>query len=160
MEVEVRELGNLEVAYIRRTGSYSEPQEHWGKLFNWALSNGLFPAQQAFIGISLDNPEVVEADRCRHDACVTIPEGFGKEKHPDIQYRTLDGGLYALHPFYDTPAKLNGAYQFMYGQWLPRSDYEADYARHSLEFNMNNPAEDPEGKCKVDLYVPIKRKVT
>ncbi len=63
-----------------------------------------------------------------------------------------------MYKFYDQAEKLNAAYQFLYKEWLPNSDYDADYSRHNLEFNMNNPAEDPGGKCKVDLYVPIKKR--
>ncbi|KKI92866.1 AraC family transcriptional regulator [Bacillus sp. SA1-12] len=160
MNIAIKELPECEVAFIRRVGSYFEPSEnHWGKLINWSVRNGLYPPKQSFIGISLDNPDHVEAHDCRHDACVTIPEGFEKEKHhhSGIQFRKLDGGQYALYPFYDTPAKLNLAYQYMYGEWIANSDYHADYDRFNLEFNLNNPAEDPEGKCRVDLFVPIKK---
>ena len=72
MKVVVKELRPLEVAFIRRTGSYFEPQDHWGKLLNWSIENKLYPPEQSFIGISLDNPELVASHMCRHDACVTI----------------------------------------------------------------------------------------
>lgn len=155
MNILIKELLETEVAFIRRMGSYFEPQDHWGNLKSWAVDNELYSPQQSFIGISLDNPELIESHKCRHDACVTLPEGFEKEKHIDMQFKTLKSGQYALYPFYDTPEKLQHAYEFMYGEWLPNSGFEADCDRDSLEFNMNNPAEDPEGKCKVDLYVPI-----
>ncbi|MTH54875.1 AraC family transcriptional regulator [Bacillus mangrovi] len=158
MKVMLKEMPQSEVAYIRRTGSYFEPQEHWGKLIHWAISNGLYPPAQSFIGISLDNPDTVEATNCRHDACVTIPESFEKEKHPDMQFMRLDGGQYAVYSFYDAPDQLNQAYQYVFGEWLPDSEYEADPKRPTLEYNLNNPAEDPEGKCKVDLYVPVAAK--
>lgn len=157
INISIRELPECEVAFIRRVGSYFEPQEHWEKLIYWAVNNGLFPPNQRFIGISLDNPKIVEGHNCRHDACVTIPEDFDKKKHNDMQYKMLDGGLYALYQFYDTPEKLNLAYQFIFEQWLPNSDYDGDYDRYNLEFNMNNPEDDPERKCKVDLFVPIKK---
>ncbi|WP_113928863.1 GyrI-like domain-containing protein [Bacillus sp. P14.5] len=160
MNITVKELPQSEVAYIRRVGSYFEPQEHWGSLMHWAFKNDLYPPRQNFIGISLDNPDLVESNNCRHDACVTIPEGFHKEKHHEMLFKKLDGGQYALYPFYDVPEKLNNAYQYMYGQWLPDSGFEVDFHRHNLEFNMNNPAEDPEGKCKVDLFVPIKNRAS
>lgn len=158
MNILIKELPETEVAFFRRTGSYFEPQEHWGKLSNWAINNGLYPPQQSFIGISLDNPDLVENKDCRHDACVTIPDSFDKEKHKNINFKKLDGGQYALYPFYDIPEKLNFAYQYMFGEWLPNSDFEADYERFNLEFNKNNPSEDPEGKCRVDLFVPIKKR--
>lgn len=160
MNIVIKQLPECEVAFIRRIGSYFEPQDHWGNLTDWAIKNGLFPPQQSFIGISLDNPDLVESINCRHDACVTIPEGFDKEKHHDMQFKKLDGGQYALYQFYDIPEKFNSAYKYMFVEWLPNSDYEADYDRYNLEFGMNNPWEDPEGKLKIDLYVPIIKRIS
>ncbi|MER2170070.1 MAG: GyrI-like domain-containing protein [Psychrobacillus psychrodurans] len=160
MEIVIKELTENEVAFVRRTGSYFEPQEHWGSLMHWANENGIFPPQQSFVGISMDNPNFVESSKCRHDACVTIPDGFDKKKHNNMQFKKLDGGQYALYEFYDSPEKLNLAYKYVFEQWLPLSRYDADSTRYNLEFNMNNPAEDPEGKSKVDLFVPIKKRTT
>ncbi|PFM47483.1 AraC family transcriptional regulator [Bacillus cereus] len=157
MEVVIKNLQPLEVAYIRRTGSYFEPQDHWEKLLQWANENNLHPPEQSFIGISLDNPEFVASHKCRHDACVTIPENFEKEPHQDVQFKCVDGGQYALYQFYDEPHKLSEVYQYMYVMWLPNSEYSSDYDRDNLEFCMNNVAEDLEGKLKVDLFVPIKK---
>ncbi|HDR7724357.1 TPA: GyrI-like domain-containing protein, partial [Bacillus cereus] len=134
MKVFIKKFPPLEVAYIRRTGSYFEPQDHWGKLLNWSIENKLYPPEQSFIGISLDNPELVASHKCRHDACVTIPENFDKEKHHDVQFKRLDGGTYGLYQFYDEPHKLSEAYQYMYAEWLPNSEYDADYDRDNLEF--------------------------
>lgn len=75
------------MAFIRRIGSHFEPQDHWGQLLNWANENKLYSPEQSFIGISLDNPELVEGYKCRHDACVTIPENFGKEMHHDVHFK-------------------------------------------------------------------------
>ena len=156
MNIVIKELPEYAVAFIRRFGSYFETQEHWGDLINWAIKNELYPPAHLFIGISLDNPDLVESNNCRHDACVTIPESFNKKAHNEMQFKKLDGGQYAMYQFYDVPEELNNAYQYMFEQWLPNSDYDLDYQRFNLEFNMNNPAEDPEGKCKVGLFVPIK----
>lgn len=160
MKIEVKQLPAYEVAYIRRIGSYFEPQDHWGSLMRWASENELFPPHQSFIGISLGNPDFVDSANCRHDACVAIPEGSDKEKHKEINFKRLDGGHYALYRFYDTSEKLNVAYQYMFGEWLPHSTYEPDGARYNLEFSLNNPSEDPEGKLKIDLFVPIKNRMS
>ena len=75
-----------------------------------------------------------------------------------MQFRKLDGGQYALYEYYDSPSLLNNGYKFMYEQWLPNSDFEPDYDRYNLEFSMNDPSEDPEGKAKVHLFVPVKKR--
>jgi len=157
MNVQVIELPEYEVAYVRHVGSYLDTHLAWSKLGIWASENDLSPINQYFIGISLDDPNTVEEFACRYDACVTIPKGFHKENHGDIQFKKLPGGLFALYQFYDTIDKLAIAYQSLFGQWLPNSEYEAD-DRPCLEFCMNDPANDKEGKCKVDLYIPIKKR--
>ena len=158
MDIVLRQLPETEIAFIRRNGSYFEPQEHWGKLMQWAMQYDLYPPTSQFIGVSLDNPDFVKAHECRHDACVTIPENFDKSGHDEIQFRTLVGGQYIVHHFYDRPEKMKETYEFIFEEWLPESKYLMDEDRHNLEFNLNNPAEDPEGKSRVDLHVPIKNK--
>lgn len=158
MNISIKELPEYEVAFIRHVGSYLNTGETWGKLMEWSFQNNLFPPNQYFIGISLDSPDTVEEYACRYDACVTLPEGFEKENHSAVQFKKLPGGLYALYQFYDTNDKLAIAYQSIFGQWLPDSEYDAD-DRDCLEFCMNNPFEDPEGKSKVDLYIPIRKRV-
>lgn len=157
MSVAVKNLPEFEVAYVRRVGSYFEPAVHWGMLLQWAHNNELLPPIQQFIGISLDNPEQVVGEKCRHDACVTIPPGFDKTIHHDVSFKKLSGGTYAVYSFYDTPDKLNEVYQYMYTKWLQDKGVSPDFSRDNLEFNLNNPAEDPDGKCKVDVYVPFLR---
>lgn len=158
MNITIVELPNYEVAYIRRFGSYFEPNTHWGRLMEWSFSKGLFPPAQDFIGISLDNPSLVTPENCRHDACITLPSNFKKEEHKEIKYQTLEGGLFALCSYYGEPQNLQIAYDQVYVQWLPASDFEPDFNRSNLEFSRNNPAEDSKSYAKVDLYIPIKEK--
>lgn len=155
MNISIKELPDLEVGYVRHIGSYLDTYLAWGKLGEWAGKNNLFPPAQYYIGVSLDDPSTTEEHACRYDACVTIPESFNKLVVSEVQYKILPGGLYGLYSFYDTVDKLAITYHSVYGQWLPNSDYEPD-DRYCLEFCMNNPSDDPEGKAKIDLYIPIK----
>ncbi|WP_342565741.1 AraC family transcriptional regulator [Paenibacillus sp. FSL R7-0345] len=155
MNIELKELQDCKVAYVRHVGSYLETYKAWETLGAWVQSSGL-PATETFIGISLDDPGVTDENSCRYDACITVPEGFPAEGNESIAFRHLPGGVYALYKFYDTIDKLAIAYQSVYGGWLPESGYEPD-DRHALEFCMNNPYLDPEGKAKIDLYIPVKR---
>lgn len=155
MNIEVKELPGYQVAFVRHVGSYLETSKAWDTLRQWTINNHLSPAEY-YIGISLDDPGVTDEYACRYDACITIPDGFAKEYDANIAYQALPGGLYALYKFYDTIDKLAIAYQSVYGQWLPNSNYEPD-DRHALEFCMNDPYTDPEGKANVHLYIPVKR---
>ncbi|AIQ27547.1 transcriptional regulator [Paenibacillus sp. FSL P4-0081] len=157
--VEIRQIPEVEVAYIRHIGSYLDTYSAWDKLSRWAYQRGIHGGNQQFIGISLDDGDLVEESACRYDACVTLPEGFDRETHRlQVEFKTVSGGMYAVYSYYDTVDKLVLAYDSMFSVWLPRSGYEAD-DRPCLEFCLNDPMKDQEGKCKVDLYIPIKQRV-
>ncbi|GGH11802.1 hypothetical protein GCM10008013_03820 [Paenibacillus segetis] len=158
MNISMQEIPEYEVAFVRHVGSYLDTQVAWNELGNWAFGHDLSPLHQYFIGISLDDPHAVEENHCRYDACVTLPQGFLRSEEGNIQFKRLAGGLCAVYSFYDTIDKLAIAYQTLYAQWLPNSEYDAD-DRPCLEFCMNDPAKDAEGKCKVDLYIPVKRRI-
>lgn len=155
MNVTVKDFPPKRAAYFRHTGSYLETGGNWQKLLAWVGSHGLFRPGAEFIGISLDDPETTEEDECRHDACITLPEGFNENAHSGASYQTLPGGLYAVYRYYDTIDKLLLSFRSLYLQWLPESGYEAD-DRPVMEINLNNPAEDPEHKTKCDICIPVK----
>ncbi|WP_348772902.1 AraC family transcriptional regulator [Paenibacillus sp. Marseille-P2973] len=157
MNITVKELPDYEVAYVRHVGSYLETRKAWEVLGEWAAKKGFYPPEHSYIGISLDDASLTDEYACRYDACLTIKGDHNKDLDPNIKYKTLNGGLFALYQFYDTIDKFAIAYQVVYGQWLPNSGYDPD-DKHCLEFCMNNPFEDPDGKAKVDLYIPIKKR--
>lgn len=158
--ITIKELPEYKVAYVRHVGSYLDTRVAWEKLGRWANQQGLTPTNHYFIGISLDDGNFVEELACRYDACVTLPHGFEQhEQHQThVEFKTLSAGMYAVYPYYDTIDKFVLAYQSVFGLWLPDSDYDAD-DRPCLEFCMNDPFKDKEGKCKVDLYIPIKKRI-
>ncbi|MFD2169998.1 AraC family transcriptional regulator [Tumebacillus lipolyticus] len=157
MNITIKELPAYEVAYFRHVGSYMETYRAWQKLGAFSAQHKLYPPEQHFIGISLDDPSSVDEYACRYDACITIPPEFDREGHEEVQFKTLPGGLFALYQFYDTIDKFGIIYQSLFGQWLPNSEYDAD-DRPCLEFSMNDPAQDPERKAKIDLYIPIRKR--
>ncbi|HEX2946661.1 MAG TPA: AraC family transcriptional regulator [Clostridia bacterium] len=157
MNITLEELPDMEVAYARKVGSYLDSRGAWDKILKWSYENWINPANTSYIGVSLDDPADVPEEECRFDACVTIPEGFNKQEDPDVKFRTLKGGLYALYRFHDTVDKLAIAYSSIFGQWLPNSDYDLD-DRDCLEFNLNDPAKDPEGKSIINLYIPVRKR--
>lgn len=157
MNITIMELPTREVACIRQVGSYLQTYRAWQKLGQWAYQRGLLPPGQTFIGVSLDDPSVVPEKECRYDACVTLPSDFDKGAEGEIQYKQLAGGLYGKYSFYDTLDKFAIAYSSLFAQWLPNSEYEPD-DRDCLEYCLNDPSQDPEGKAKIDLYIPIKQR--
>jgi AraC family transcriptional regulator len=155
MNVEIKELPAYRIAYFRHTGSYLETAGNWQRLLAWAGKRGLSPPRAMFIGISRDDPATTGEDECRHDACVVLPEDFAETDEDGVQYADIPAGKYGQYLFYDTIDKLAIAFRALYGEWLPQSGYTPD-DRPVLEINLNNPAEDPEGKGKCLVCIPIK----
>jgi len=156
--IEIKELTEYEAAYVRHVGSYLDTGAAWDKLARWATEQGLTPKDQRYIGISLDDGQFADEFACRYEACITLPDGFEREGHESrVEFKRLSGGTYAVYAFYDTIDKFVLAYRNVFGLWLPNSEYEAD-DRPCLEICLNDPAQDREGKCRIDLCVPIKKR--
>ena len=74
MKVEVREMPELRVAYVRNIGPYNTIGKAFERLCQWAGPRGLLGSPDAMmLGIYHDDPEVTDADKLRADACVVVP---------------------------------------------------------------------------------------
>lgn len=155
MNVAIVTLPAHETACVRHVGSYLDTHLAWDKLRAWINRSGMPTEKAIYIGMPLDSPEANGEHACRYDACVTLPAGFVRREDPAIRYETLPGGLYALYKFYDTIDRLGIVYRGLFREWLPTSGYAWD-GRPCLEIAMNNPAEDPDGRSKIDLYIPVR----
>lgn len=157
MNIQQSVLQDMEVAYVSQQGSYLDTAPLWERLMRWAIPKGLQPHQHQYIGISYDEPEPPD-DQKTSNACVVLPTGFDKSD-PEMQYKTLAGGLFIRYAFYDTVERLGLAYKEVVKDYLPGSAYALDSTRDFLEFSLNNPFADPERKARIDLYVPVVAKI-
>lgn len=155
MEMNLREvsLPDLDVAYIRAQGSYLDTGPLWQRLLAWAGPQGMVPPRCQALGISYDQPEV-DDDHKTYDACLVLPPDAPRDD-PAVQYRTVAGGTFLVYAFYDWPQRLGLVYKEVVTEYLPLSPYDLD-DRDFLEMVNNDPAQDPEGRVKVDLYVPVR----
>jgi AraC family transcriptional regulator len=156
--VEVRDMPDLYVAYVRHIGPYKGDQELFGRLFNrlmaWAGPRGLlrFP-ETKMMAIYHDNPDITDESRLRTDACITVPEDTQVEG--EIGKATIPAGKYAVAHFEITPDQYQDAWNAVYGGWLPESGYQpADGPCYELY--LSDPNQHPEGKHVVDICVPVK----
>ncbi len=155
MKLTMVHLPDMRAAYLRQKGSYLDTGKLWMRLSKWAETRGLSPLKNQFFGISYDQPDIPD-DQKTYDACICLPAGFD-ESDRGAGYRTVAGGDFLLYKFYDTPDRLALAYKEIVAEWLPASTYDLD-DRDFLEFSMNDPFSDPEGKCRCHLHVPVKMK--
>lgn len=157
VNVEVLEVAPENVAYIRHIGPYAGDEALFGRLFGqlcqWAGPRGLISDDAKFITIYHDNPEITEEEKLRISVCLCVPEDTTGDG--DINIMTIPGGKYSVGHFEIDVSEYGDAWNFLCGEWLPKSGYEPD-DRPCFEMMMNNPEDHPEGKHIVDIYEPVK----
>lgn len=158
IQVDVKDMPELHVAYVRHIGPYKGNSELFaglfGKLCGWAGPRGLLrPNETQSLSVYYDNPGLTDESKLRLDVCVTVPEDTPVEG--EIGKMTVPGGKFAVTRFEVLPHEYEEAWNMVVGGWLPESGYQmADLPCYELYHN--NPQEHPEGKCIVDICIPVK----
>ncbi|KAB2400349.1 MULTISPECIES: AraC family transcriptional regulator [Bacillus] len=156
--VEIVTADDIHVAYIRHIGTYEELTIAFPKmiekLFHYAAKENCHVFEDTkVLTIYHDHHEFTEENHLRTSLCIKIPEGSPVETS-DIGIMVIPSGNYAVGHFEIFQDEYKGAWDFLYGEWLPNSGYKP---RDSYPFEMykNDPRRHPENKHIVDIYVPI-----
>ena len=158
--VQVRVEDNPEkcVAYVRHVGPYKGDsrlfEDLFRRLFTWAGPRDLlrFPETE-IISVYHDNPDITEENRLRTSVCVTVPRGTPVDG--EIGSMIIAGGRYAMLRFELNENEYGAAWDYAYARWLPESGYQPD-DNPPYELYLNDPRSHPEGKCIVDICIPVK----
>ena len=161
MEVQIKNMPELHVAYVRHVGPYKGDSKLFGRLFEklmeWAGPRGLlcFP-ETKMLSVYYDNPEITDEEKMRVDACITVPKDTQVEG--EVGKMTVPGGKYAVARFeLAGSGEYEKAWNKVFDEWLPENGYQpADSA--SYELYQNNPEEHPQGIHIVDICIPVKQK--
>lgn len=156
--VEVKELSEMTVAYIRYTGPYKGNaqlfEELSNKLFKWAGPRNLlnFP-KTWFLIIYHDDPDITGEEKLRLSVCITVPEET--EVDGEIGKMVIPAGKYAMAKFELKADEYEGAWNWVYGSWLPKSGYVPD-KRPAFELYPFDGEAKPKEKNRVDICIPVK----
>ncbi len=155
MNAEVKEMPEYNVAYVRKMGPYGKEtcEQAFGELMQWAGPRG-YAASGVVLGVYWDNPEVTPAEKCRVDACVSVPDGTVPEGQVGLQ--TIGGGPYAVCHFEIQDDNFQQAWEDAFA-WVVAGGYECE-DRPCYELYHNNAQEHPEGKWIFDVCIPLKRR--
>ncbi|MBU1118466.1 GyrI-like domain-containing protein [Patescibacteria group bacterium] len=158
MKVEVKDLPDMDVAYVRHIGPYKGDSKLFegliNKLTSFAGPRNLFGPDTKFMSLYHDDPKVTEDAKLRLDVCMTVPKDT--EVDGEIGKQTLAGGKYAVARFeLKDPSEYEAAWNSLYRDWFPESGYQPDI-RPPFEMYQNNPKEHPEGLHIVDICIPVK----
>jgi AraC family transcriptional regulator len=153
MKVKVIERKPVKVTYLRHVGPYGQPLSvFWQQtVYPWMVAND--QVGQPRYGVSLDDPTVTAADKCRYDAGVEVR---GKITVPgNSQTTTIPGGQYAVTAFRGTVDQIGGVWDAMLREWLPGSGMQLD-ARPFLEYYPTDASFDSKtGIFTCDIQIPV-----
>jgi AraC family transcriptional regulator len=153
--VEVKDLPEMTVAYIRYIGPYKGDEQLfaglWQKLFGWAGPRGLLANKDLkSLVVYHDDPNITSEDKLRMSVCISVPEET--KVGGEIGKMKIEAAKYAIARFELDASQFQQAWDWVYSQWLPNSGYQPD---DKACFEMY-PEEPKDGKFVVDICVPVK----
>jgi AraC family transcriptional regulator len=154
MKAEIKQLPDYTVAFVRKLGPYGKETagQAFAELMQWAGPKG-YLATGKVIGVYWDNPEVTPPEKCRTDACISVPPGTPHDGQVGIQ--NIPGGPHAVCSFEIAPEDFSRAWEEAFAWFVANGHECAD--RPSFELYHNTPDRHPEGKFVFDICIPLKR---
>jgi len=152
--VEVQELPQTTVAYVRHTGPYKGNEklfeELYGVLFKWAGARGLTDQEGLkTFNIYHDDPEVTDESNLRLSVGLSVPPDTKVDGQ--IGKMELDKGRYAIARFELSPMDYEKAWSWLFGEWFPSSGFQpGDGPCFEMCGEMSGSLH------KVDICVPVK----
>jgi AraC family transcriptional regulator len=157
LEVQVRHLAPATLAYLQHIGPYKGDtalfRRLFEKLFAWAGPRGLMSPDTNYLSLFPDNPNLTPAAKQRMEVALTVPTGTAPSGEIGIQ--TLETGLCATARVYVPIEDYAQEWNRLVADWLPGSGYQPDH-RPAMEFYLNNPETDPEGRYHVEICLPVR----
>ncbi len=99
-----------------------------------------------FIGISYDDPLLIDENNCVYDMCIKVP------KKTSINTHIVNEGYYACYEFHDRLENLIKSYNEIFALWMPFCKYKL-IDRSCIE--IYHSGLDAEGKINLDICIPI-----
>lgn len=152
MQVDIKMMKPIHVAFVRRVGAYNKSAEGFETVAKWCHERQLFNADTRCIGVYYDDPAVTPEDKLRYDACFSAGENVRGEGEVGIQ--DIRGGRYAVVRLVGSYEQIPGAYNWLFGQWLPNSGEELADAP-PFDIYIGNPRETKQEELIAEIHVPL-----
>lgn len=154
LDVAVRAFPRYDFAFLRHVGPYDEVGPVFDRVLAIAAGQGLLGPAAKVMMLSYDDPTVTETGKLRSDAGVTLADP-SMDTGP-LTKGEIAGGLYAVKLHTGPYRGLRGAYDWLFGVWLPASGYEAD-DRPCAEVFLNGPAGAAPEALLTEIRMPVRR---
>jgi len=143
---------------LRHLGPYQGVWRTWAALAEWAEREAPALLAAPRIGISHDDPEMVEGSKIRYDACYAVgaAESIAMRAlaRPPLHWRAMPAGEYAVTIHEGAYDELGVAYRRLFIDWLPRSGWYPGDAP-VVEWYRNSPREVAESELRTALLLPL-----
>lgn len=171
-KVTVEKIEEMQVAYVRHTGTYETLGKEYANLIetlimeaekqhllvkNEDVDRDLHdPYKNRIFAIYHDNPEFSEEDLFRTSICLTVPDEIPIREDGILGKMVLEGGLYVVGHFEIKREQYEDAWNYMYLEWISTNGY-VPRSSYPFEVYRNNPSLDEKHIHKVDIYVPVEK---
>ncbi len=157
MDVEIRDIPEETVIYVRHIGPYKGNAELFGrligKIYKWAGAHNLINENTKLYAVYHDDPDVTDPNKLRLSICLTAPDATKVDG--EVGKMEIPTGKYAVAHVEINVDEYEAAWNALMGNWFPESGYQPTDGI-CFEHYQNDPKSHPEGKHIVDLYVGVK----
>lgn len=115
-------------------------------------AQGLARPDMRWMAVYYDDPFAVPETQLQSRAGLSLPGGGVPQ--PPLEPFTLGGSWCAVLRHQGPYATMRAAYQWLYGQWLVQSGFEAADSPVFEEY-LNNPRDTPPDELLSDIYLPL-----
>jgi AraC family transcriptional regulator len=161
LNVEVRKMPEIPIAYVRHHGAYDPLDKKlfrslFQSLMSWAAPLGLFnpPQTKAMTIFSGGHPETTAPNDLSVDVAISIEREVCTSG--EVGLRSIPEGDYAVVKLVDaTMDECNEAWNILFNDWLPSSGYQPGDGAYYIN-HQNDPEQHPEKLYMLEMYLPVK----
>lgn len=154
-DVIIRDIEGFDVLAVDHVGSYMQIGKAFDSLMGWLASRGLLSGEMRMIGLYYDDPAAVKESELRSKAGVWLPRAVDVAvAGGPVSVASVAGGKYAVLRHKGPYADMAAAYQWLYGEWLVNSGYEAADAPAFEEY-LNTPQDTAPTDLLTDICLPL-----
>jgi AraC family transcriptional regulator len=152
-KVSIRDVPARAVAYIRVSRPYQGDAVFRAaqRLMAWAERQGLANGQ--WLGYQWDNPEITSLEDCRYHVAVEAERFTSKGEVGRVRFPPMIAAQVGIRGGLDLELR---ALKWLYGTWLPRSEYVPD-DHPCFEAWVGRPFAHGTEYFEIDIQLPIRR---
>ena len=161
LQPKIVELEPVEVLCVRKEGAYDKSaKEAWEVLMGFAYQNKikykkkLMGKGALMFGIGHDNPNIIDGNKLRYDACITWDDKSVKQEG-EIFSKIIEGGKYAMFLHKGAYENLKSTYDEI-GDWIVESGAEVRDLPMFEKYLNRDPRRTKPENLKTEIYVPLK----